>query len=103
MSGRNRGERMEERVTFNSDGLKLAGVLHVPEGRGSGRRPAVLVLHGFGSNKDSGGTVATAKLYESLGYVALRFDMRGCGASEGPRGKVICLEQVEDTKNALTF
>ena len=37
------------------------------------------------------------------GYVALRFDTRGCGQSEGTPGRVICLEQVEDTKNALTF
>ena len=29
--------------------------------------------------------------------------MRGCGDSEGERGRVICLEQVEDTRNALTF
>src|SRR5262245_41772372 len=95
---------MEERVTFVSDGLKLAGVLHLPEGAsGAGRRPAFLVLHGFGSNKDSGGTVATARLYASLGYAALRFDMRGCGESEGPRGRVICLEQVEDTRSALAF
>ena len=95
---------MEERVDFISDGLKLSGVLHVPEGRGaSERRPGVLVLHGFGSNKNSGGTTATARLYASLGYVTLRFDMRGCGESEGPRGKVICLEQVEDTKSALGF
>ena len=95
---------MEERVTFDSDGLKLAGVLHIPEGRSaSERRPGFLVLHGFGSNKDSGGTVSTARLYASLGYVTLRFDMRGCGGSEGPRGKVICLEQVEDTKHALAY
>jgi len=95
---------MEERITFASDGLKLAGVLHLPEGRGrDGPRPGMLVLHGFGSNKDSGGTVATAQLYASLGYATLRFDMRGCGGSEGTRGKVICLEQVEDTKSALGF
>src|SRR6185295_15856416 len=95
---------MEERVVFDSNGLKLAGVLHLPEGRGaSERRPGFLVLHGFGSNKDSGGTVATARLYASLGYVTLRFDMRGCGKSEGPRGRVICLEQVEDTRSALAF
>jgi dipeptidyl aminopeptidase/acylaminoacyl peptidase len=94
----------EERVTFVSGGLKIAGVVHLPEGRAPDeRRPGFLVLHGFGSNKDSGGTVATARLYASLGYVTLRFDMRGCGGSEGPRGKVICLEQVEDTKSALTY
>src|SRR5213594_1105013 len=95
---------MEERVSFVSDGLKLAGVLHVPDGRGQReRRPAFLVLHGFGSNKDSGGSVATAKMFVDFGYAALRFDMRGCGDSEGPRGRVICLEQVEDTRHALSF
>jgi hypothetical protein len=95
---------MEERVTFVSDGLKLAGVLHTPDGRRSGERgSAFLVLHGFGSNKDSGGSVATAKMLVGLGYTSLRFDMRGCGESDGTRGRVICLEQVEDTKNALSF
>ena len=95
---------MEKRVTFVSDGLKLAAVLHIPDGRSSAqRRPAFMVLHGFGSNKDSGSTVSVAKLFADLGYVALRFDMRGCGDSEGERGRVICLEQVEDAKHALTF
>ena len=93
---------MEEPVTIVSAGLGLSGVLHIPEG-GRARRPAFLVLHGFGSNKDSGGTVATARLFAGLGYVTLRFDMRGCGQSEGVRGRVICLEQVEDTRNALAF
>ena len=71
---------MEERVTFLSGGLKLAGVLHLPDSRQPAeRRPAFLVLHGFGSSKDSGGSVASAKLFAELGYAALRFDMRGCG------------------------
>jgi len=92
---------MEERVSFVSDGLKLSGVLHLPEVRG--RCAAFLALHGFGSNKDGGGMIAVARMLAGLGYAALRFDMRGCGESEGERGRVICLEQVEDTKNALTF
>ncbi len=95
---------MEERVSFVSDGLKLAGVLHTPDGPPPRRRRAAfLVLHGFGSNKDSGGSRGAARMFADLGYVTLRFDMRGCGDSEGPRGRVICLEQVEDTRNALTF
>src|SRR6266508_6908396 len=95
---------MEERVSFVSDGLKLAGVLHAPDGRAQReRRPAFLVLHVFGSNKDSGGSVATAKMFVDFGYAALRFDMRGCGESEGVRGRVICLEQVEDTRNAVSY
>jgi hypothetical protein len=91
-------------VAFVSDGLKLAGVLHIPRERAARvRRPGVLVLHGFGSNKDGGVPLAVATLLAAWGYPALRFDMRGCGESEGPRGRVICLEQVEDTKNALSF
>ena len=95
---------MEERVHFTSAGLQLAGILHFPPDAKPGeRRPAFMVLHGFGSNKDSGVPRAAAELFASLGYVALRFDMRGCGESEGARGRVICLEQVEDTRRALEF
>jgi len=94
---------MEERVTFVSDGLTLAGALHVPDAAGRARRPAFVVLHGFGSNKDSGVSIAVATLLGGLGYVALRIDFRGCGESEGPRGHVICLEQVEDTRNAVSY
>ncbi len=95
---------MEERVHFTSDGLRLAGVLHVPGTRAPAeRRPGFLVLHGFGSNKDGGNSLIVARMLVELGYVALRFDMRGCGESEGTRGRVICLEQVEDTKRARSF
>ena len=92
---------MEEKAIFTSDGLKLQAVLHRPQGPGS--RPAFMVLHGFGGNKDGGGTIASCRLLEKLGYAALRFDFRGCGESEGPRGRTICLEQVADVRNALTW
>jgi alpha-beta hydrolase superfamily lysophospholipase len=96
---------MEEKVQWKSPaGLRLCGVVHVPDGLRPGeRRAAMLVLHGFGSNKDSETMRTVAGLFASLGYVALRFDMRGCGESEGERGRVICLEQVEDTRSALGF
>ena len=91
-------------VTFPSAGLKLSGVVHVPDDvRPGERRPAFMVLHGFGSNKSSSNTMEPTKVLSSLGYVVLRFDMRGCGESEGERGNLICLEQVEDTSSALTF
>jgi uncharacterized protein len=93
---------MEERVSFASDRLRLSGVLHLPDPPGE-RRAAFLVLHGFGSNKDGGGGKAVAAMLTGLGYAALRFDFRGCGESEGERGRVICKEQVRDTRNALSF
>ncbi len=95
---------MEERVTFESGGLKISGVVHVPDDIAPGeQRPAFLVLHGFGSNKESNNTVGPANMFRDWGYVTLRFDMRGCGESAGEFGRIICLDQVEDTRSALTF
>jgi dipeptidyl aminopeptidase/acylaminoacyl peptidase len=95
---------MESKVTFESDGLRLAGVLHLPDGMKAGeRRPAILALHGFGTGKDSGTTKDAAKLFAQMGYIALRFDFRGCGESEGEPGRLLCLDQVADTRNALTY
>jgi uncharacterized protein len=94
----------EERITFKSDGLDIAGVVRLPAGfAAERRRPAFIVLHGFGSNRNSESVLALCGLFEQLGYVSLRFDMRGCGESGGEKGRVICLEQVADTQNALSF
>src|SRR4030088_3547916 len=92
----------EERVTFKSKGLTLAGVVRVPA-RVPERRPAFIVLHGFGSNKSSSNVLEPCAMFEKLGYVTLRFDMPGCGESEGERGRLICLDQVAATSDALTF
>jgi pimeloyl-ACP methyl ester carboxylesterase len=94
---------MEQSVQFVSDGLKLSGVLRVPDDGHHARRPAFIVLHGFGSNKNAGNVLAPCELLTDLGYATFRFDMRGCGDSEGEPGRLICLEQVADTRNALSF
>ena len=94
----------EENVTIPSARLRLSGVVRVPANVPAGeRRAAFLVLHGFGSNKNSSNVMGPANVLADYGYVTLRFDMRGCGESEGEHARVICLEQVEDTRNALTF
>jgi dipeptidyl aminopeptidase/acylaminoacyl peptidase len=94
----------ENKVTFQSEGLCLAGVVRVPEGLKPGeRRPAFIVMHGFGSNMNSSNVLEPCAMFEKLGYVTLRFDMRGCGASEGERARIICLDQVSDARNALSF
>jgi uncharacterized protein len=94
----------EQRVSFKSGHLTLAGTVRIPDGLAAGeRRPAFLLLHGFGSNMNAGNVLAPATLLEELGYATLRFDMRGCGDSEGEKGRLICLEQVEDTQAACNF
>src|SRR5262245_10774711 len=94
----------ETKVTFTSGGLKLAGVVRIPEGVQPGeRRPAFIVMHGFGSNMTSTNVLEPCKMFEKLGYATLRFDMPGCGESEGPRGNLICLDQVAAASAALTL
>jgi uncharacterized protein len=92
----------EQRVTFNVNGLALAGVVRVPNGAGpSERRPAFMVLHGFGSNMQAGNVLKPCAMLDELGYATLRFDMPGCGESEGEKGRLICLEQVGAVSAAL--
>jgi uncharacterized protein len=95
---------MQENVSFTSAGLRLSGVLHFPPGRARDeRRPAIVVMHGFGSTKDAGNVVEPVALFTAWGYVALRFDMRGCGESEGEFGRILCLEEVDDARSAVTY
>jgi dipeptidyl aminopeptidase/acylaminoacyl peptidase len=94
----------EDVVSIPSGRLRLHGVLGTSAGsQPSDRRPAFLVLHGFGSNCESPSVIQPTRVLSEFGYVTLRFDMRGCGKSEGEFGRVICLEQVEDLGNALNF
>lgn len=95
---------MEKEVTFKSGDLNISGVVHRPDDMVDGeRRPAVLVLHGFGSRKAAGNVTGPANMFMNWGYVVLRFDMRGCGDSDGLFGHLLCLDQVEDTRAAITF
>jgi hypothetical protein len=95
---------MEEKVTFKSGDLNISGVVHTPDDMVEGdRRPVVLILHGFGSRKDAGNVIGPTNMFMNWGYVVLRFDMRGCGESDGMFGHLLCLDQVEDTRAAVTI
>src|SRR5918992_1160929 len=95
---------METKVTFDSAGLKLSGVLHTPVDLKAGdRRPAFLVLHGFGGSKSGQGQTVIANQLAGWGYIVMRFDFRACGESEGERGWILCLDQVADTSSALSY
>lgn len=90
----------EEKVEFWSAGHRLAGILYHP--REVGRRPALIVCHGFAGIKE-GFPRPIAQALARAGYLVLTFDYRGFGESEGPRWRLIPDEQVEDVRNALTY
>jgi len=94
-------------VTFYSDGLRLAGVLTLPGRPGTPRPddrplPGVVLCHGFTGVKELI-LPYYARRFAQAGFAALAFDYRGFGDSEGPRGRLIPLEQAEDIRNAITF
>ena len=94
----------EQSVSFTSKGLKLSGVIRVPEGLKPGeRRPAFIILHGFGSRMTADNVMRPTAMFERLGYVCMRFDMPGCGESEGEKGLLLCPDQVTATSDALTL
>ena len=74
-------------VTFSSTGsrtLQLEGVLHLVER--DGQLPAAVICHPHplgGGSMHNGVVVAIARALASQGVLALRFNFRGVGASEG--------------------
>lgn len=87
----------EEKIHFESDGLKLAGVLHILDKRA----PAVILCRGAGGHKWYHKWEADP-LAEN-GFAVLRFDFRGCGESEGKRGLIRSADEIVDIKNAVTY
>ena len=92
-----------ENVRFTSDGLQLAGVLQIPERMSGAKLPAIIILHGFGGNKEGAQGKWATETFLNWGYVCLQFDFRGCGQSEGVRGRVVCQEEVRDVQAAIDF
>ncbi len=94
---------MEQTVSFYSAGLRIEGALYVPDDLPSDqRRPGVVVCHGFTQHKEIFGLSYAAALARH-DLVALSFDYRGFGGSEGQRGRLIPMNEVEDCRNAMTF
>jgi alpha-beta hydrolase superfamily lysophospholipase len=87
---------------FSGPGLRLAGNLYIPDNYQEGKHPAVVLCGGFMGTKEIVLPNIASWLIKS-GYVVLKFDYRGFGESEGPEGRLIPLEQVEDLCNAITF
>lgn len=65
----------------NKRGLLLAGVLHVPAGKG--KCAAVINLHGFTGYKEEENSVALAIELSRRGIMVIRFDASGSGESQG--------------------
>jgi hypothetical protein len=81
----------------------VVGTLNRPAG--ATKAPVVLMLHGFGSQKDEVGNMY-ARLADALaerGVGSLRIDFRGFGKSDGDTGATTVGGQVEDAATAYQY
>ncbi|MGV6817069.1 MAG: alpha/beta hydrolase family protein [Thiotrichales bacterium] len=69
------------------------------------REPVVLMLHGFGSNRDEVGNLyqRLAEALDARGIGSLRIDFRGWGASEGKMTESTVTTQLADANAAYSY
>ncbi|WP_155386164.1 alpha/beta hydrolase [Catellatospora paridis] len=95
---------MKSDVTFRSGGMAIAGHLYLPEDLQPGeRRPAIVTVTPWSGLKEQTAGLYARRMAEQ-GFVALAFDHRNYGDSEGlPRFDEDPFAKSEDIKNAVTF
>ena len=94
---------MKRAVEFYSEGFKLYGDIYTPDGMAPGeKRAAVLLCHGYTGVKDLYLPDNAASLNRA-GYVAMTFDYKGWGNSEGTRSRLAPYSRVMDVQAAMTF
>ena len=94
---------MKRPVEFYSEGFKLRGDVYTPDDLSSGeQRAAVLLCHGYTGVKDLY-LPDNAESLNRAGYVAMTFDYKGWGDSEGTRNRLAPYSRVMDVQAAMTF
>lgn len=94
---------MVKNVEFYSDGRSLKGNIYYPENFNiESCYPTVVLCHGFAGVKELL-LPNFAQKFAHEGFIALTFDYRGFGQSEGDRGVIIPQEQIRDIRNAITY
>jgi hypothetical protein len=93
---------MEIQVSFPSQGETVVGMLHLPARTPA---PGVIMCHGFTGHKAEAHRlfVSAARDFAQHGLVALRFDFRGSGDSEGEFREVTVSGEIADAAAALGY
>ena len=94
---------MESIYFFNEKGQRLSGNLYYPKNTNKRKKhPAVILIQGLSGSKEKVLPDA-AKIFTKNGYIALAFDYRGHGESEGEKNRFFPLERIEDSRHAIAW
>lgn len=86
---------VEQDITFESSGVKLAGTLYSPKSAQYG--PAVIVVQQASTEtRDNPMFVQIAQIFNSIGYSVFLYDRRGKGESEGENTRPRYKRMAED-------
>lgn len=89
-----------EAFTAMSDGLEIHGRMHLPDNYPA---PCVICSHGLFSSKDSAKFIAMAQHLSDQGFLAIRYDHRGCGDSQGRLGSTTLTSRLADLAAVYAF
>lgn len=89
-----------EKVTFQIEGQKVSGILHLPD---VWSRACVITSHGLLSSKNSEKYIALGERFSREGFSMLRFDFRGIGDSEGRIEDDTVSRRIVDLSSAIDF
>ncbi|HID91356.1 TPA: alpha/beta fold hydrolase [Candidatus Bathyarchaeota archaeon] len=90
----------EEPVSFTCEGMRIAGMLHVPERTPA---PGIIFCHGFTGTRIEAHRlfVHAARHLCERGFTVLRFDFRGSGESEGLFRDMTISGEIDDLRTAI--
>ena len=95
----------KDKILFfdNSRGEKILGLLHTP--KRSEKNLGIVYCHSFAEEKNRSHAIAvkTARAFATQGYPVLRFDLSGCGDSEGEWEKASIDDWIQDIASAVTY
>ena len=88
---------------YEVNGKKLFAMIHKPESIDC--RRAVVFCHGFGGNKIGSNRflVSLSSALAKQAIASIRFDLRGCGDSEGQFQDITINSQIEDLTHVLNL
>lgn len=96
-------EGTSQEVMIDGGEHQLSAIITKPILKAGERCPMVILMHGFGSEKNSFLMKATANMLLQKGIASLRFDFSGHGSSEGKFEDMTVPGQIKEARKVIDY